>query len=49
MPKITDTLPQAVQADLDSLAAQLNNDIPAKADDNLLTARWSIRSFASLT
>ena len=49
MATIFDTPPQAIQADLDSLSAQLDNDIPAKADDNLLIATWNIRSFASLT
>ena len=49
MATILDTPPQAIQADLDSLSAQLDNDISAKADDNLLIATWNIRSFASLT
>ena len=49
MPVITDTPPVAVQADLDSLRAQLDTRIPVKAADNLLIATWNIRSFASLT
>ncbi len=49
MPTIFDTPPQAVQVDLDSLSTQLDNDIPAKANDNLLIATWNIRAFSSLT
>ena len=49
MPVITDAPPAAVQADLDSLGAQLDATIPAKAADNLLIATWNIRAFASLT
>lgn len=49
MPTIFSTPPSAVQADLDSLSAQLDIDIPKKAADNLLIATWNIRSFSSLT
>ncbi len=49
MPTIFDTPSQAVQVDLDSLSTQLDNDIPAKANDNLLIATWNIRAFSSLT
>jgi endonuclease/exonuclease/phosphatase family metal-dependent hydrolase len=49
MPTITDPPPANVQTDLDALSAQLDQDIPAKADDNLLIATWNLRSFASLT
>lgn len=49
MNTIFDPPPPEVQADLDSLGTQLDNDIPAKVNDNLLIATWNIRSFASLT
>ena len=49
MPTIIDTPPAAVTADLNSLFARLDTDIPAKKADNLLIATWNIRSFASLT
>lgn len=49
MPLITDVPPANVQADLDSLSDQLDQDIPAKGNDNLLIATWNIRAFASLT
>jgi exonuclease III len=49
MPLITDSPPAQVQADLNSLSSQLDADIPAKQNDNLLIATWNIRSFASLT
>jgi endonuclease/exonuclease/phosphatase family metal-dependent hydrolase len=44
-----DAPPTEVQNDLDALAADLNNQIPAKEDDNLLIATWNIRAFSSLT
>lgn len=49
MPIITDTPPANVQADLNSLSAALDAQVPAKTNDNLLIATWNIRSFASLT
>jgi endonuclease/exonuclease/phosphatase family metal-dependent hydrolase len=49
MPTILDNPPANVRADLSSLSAQLDADIPAKTDENLLIATWNIRSFASLT
>jgi len=49
MATILDVPPINVQNDLNVLAGELNNQIPAKADDNLLIATWNIRSFASLT
>ena len=49
MPEITDRPPYQVQADLDSLAAAPDSEIPVKATDNLLIATWNIRSFGSLT
>jgi len=49
MPTILDTPPANVHADLAALSHQLDAEIPAKANDNLLIATWNIRSFASLT
>ena len=50
MPTILTTPPAYVQADLDSLNAALDAQIPAKVDgQNLLIASWNIRAFASLT
>ena len=49
MPSITDQPPASVQADLDALSTQLDQEIPAKVADNLLIATWNIRSFSSLT
>ena len=49
MATIHDDPPAAVRADLNSLRAALDADIPAKAADNLLIASWNIRSFSSLT
>jgi endonuclease/exonuclease/phosphatase family metal-dependent hydrolase len=49
VPTILDTPPANVRADLDALSDELDEDIPSKADDNLLIATWNIRSFASLT
>ena len=49
MPDITENPPQAVQNDLNALGAALDTQIPDKTDDNLLTATWNIRSYASLT
>ena len=49
MPVITDTPPPNVQSDLDSLIVALNNEIPAKTDDNLLISTWNIRAFSSVT
>lgn len=49
MPTILDQPPQAVQNDLDSIAAALDAAVPAKTADNLLIATWNIRAFASLT
>lgn len=49
MATILDTPPINVQNDLNDLADALNNQIPAKADDNLLIATWNIRAFSSLT
>ncbi len=49
MPKITDNPPAAVRNDLASLNTALDNQIPAKTNNNLLIATWNIRSFSSLT
>ncbi|MEO8352664.1 MAG: endonuclease/exonuclease/phosphatase family protein [Chthoniobacteraceae bacterium] len=49
MPTILDDPPPAIQAELNALAAALDAQIPAKADDNLLIATWNLRSFGSLT
>jgi len=49
MPQITDSPPQNVQNDLDSLVSALDLSIPNKSDSNLLIATWNIRSFSSLT
>ncbi len=49
MPTIHDTPPARIQQDLDALSTALDEQIPAKAVDNLLIATWNIRAFASLT
>ena len=49
MPTILDVPPAMVRRDLASLTAALDEQIPAKTDDNLLLATWNIRSFSSLT
>ena len=49
MPTIFDVPPAMVRRDLASLTAALDEQIPAKTDDNLLLATWNIRSFSSLT
>lgn len=49
MPTILDPPPPNVQSDLDALSAALSATIPKQKDDNLLTATWNIRAFASLT
>lgn len=49
MPQITDDPPAAIRAELDALAAALTQQIPARADDNVLIATWNIRSYSSLT
>ena len=52
MASITDNPPNEVQADLDSLCADLDSKIPPKrerSDKNLLIATWNIRCFGSLT
>lgn len=47
---ITDTPPAPVKADLDSLKAALDAQIPAKQpSQNLLIATWNLRAFGSLT
>ncbi len=49
MATIHDNPPAAVQADLNSLRAALDTEIPAKTANNLLISSWNIRSFSSLT
>ncbi len=49
MATIHDNPPAAVQADLNSLRAALDAEIPAKTANNLLISSWNIRSFSSLT
>jgi endonuclease/exonuclease/phosphatase family metal-dependent hydrolase len=50
MPVISSNPPSSVQADLNSLNAALDNQIPAKQNNaNLLIATWNIRMFGSLT
>lgn len=50
MTSIVDIPPAPVQADLQSLAAALDTQIPAKhGPANLLIATWNLRAFASLT
>lgn len=50
MPKITDSPPSEVAAELAELRAVLDNTIPAKVlDRNLLIATWNIRAFGDLT
>lgn len=50
MPRLHETPPAAVQADIDALRQHLEVSLPSKRlDENLLIATWNIRSFASLT
>ncbi len=50
MPRLHDTPPAAVQADIDALQRHLGELLPSKRlDENLLIATWNLRSFASLT
>ena len=49
MTQITHNPPANVRADLNTLSLALDQEIPAKANDNLLVATWNIRSFSSLT
>lgn len=50
MSSITDTPPQNVQSDLNTLIGSLDQTIPKKnPNHNLLIATWNIRSFGSLT
>ena len=50
MPKITDTPPPAVAAELANLRDVLDRELPPKAiDRNLLIATWNIRGFGDLT
>ena len=50
MPTILSNPPALVQADLNSLSAALDNEIPSKQNNaNLLIATWNNRMFSSLT
>jgi endonuclease/exonuclease/phosphatase family metal-dependent hydrolase len=50
MPTVFDDPPAPIRADLDSLRAALDREVPAKLPgQNLLIATWNIRSFGSLT
>ncbi|MCB9421263.1 MAG: endonuclease/exonuclease/phosphatase family protein [Ardenticatenaceae bacterium] len=50
MPKITETPPDEIQAELVQLRDALDNTIPAKSlDRNLIIATWNIRAFGDLT
>lgn len=50
MPNVTDKPPSDVQADLETLAANLDETLPPRIiDRNLLIATWNIRAFGGLT
>ncbi|MCB1800474.1 MAG: endonuclease/exonuclease/phosphatase family protein [Gammaproteobacteria bacterium] len=50
MPRLDDTPPDAVVADITALRSHLGDTVPSKRlDENLLIATWNIRAFASLT
>ena len=49
MPTILDLPPAIVRTEMDLLRSDLDQNIPAKTQNNFLIATWNIRAFASLT
>jgi len=49
MPLITDTPPDLILQELQVLATELDNIIPAQAPNNILIGTWNLHSFGSVT
>ena len=49
MASINDPLSVVIQKELDDLNIDLNQNVPARSDNNILIATWNLRKFGNLT